>query len=426
MNEPDGETLADQLERPEPRAKRKKGEGGRFFAIDQRTWSNLMQHGINAACAYLVIAQGTASDNKNTAWSTNSVMKYAGLGWESAKQAIERLMANGFVRHGDGHTQERPRYELVAFSELSQLDLKRLSAQQKWVLKKVSDGTRPRGKSERAVVDELLTRGLLCRDGLYADYSLPEAVIDDPKYLIWLPNAIVRGTPSGEEAPVKRLRSAGDIWALRLFVDLYHSQNLRDDGGINRRVIWCEYARHKAGEQGIYIAWGFEEKQKWVRFTGPLAVHQSKPKPKDGDHPIWETIKLLGNLRLLSFVPHILENDTEEAQPIHSYGIGGVAEVAIERQIAEAADAAARTMCLQEQVYRMESYQNCKHFCPVINTLPNAQMVGIARLTYRPHTKRTGAWFAELNSTAPVWIERYQRLANKGIDVAATHGLMTA
>jgi hypothetical protein len=131
-------------------------------------------------------------------------------------------------------------------------------------------------------------------------------------------------------------------------------------------------------------------------------------------------------LRLLSFVPHILEHDTDEAQPMHPYGVGGAAEVAVESQIAEAADIAGRAMCLRERVYEAEAYHNCEHFCPVANTLPKVQMVGIARLTYRPHTKRTGAWFAELNSMAPGWIEIYQQLARKANDIAARHGLMTA
>jgi hypothetical protein len=387
-----------------------------------------MGHGISAACAYLVIAQGTASDNKKTAWSTNSVMTYAGLGWEGAKQAIETLVARGFIRHGDGHTADRPRYELLLFSEFSELDLKRNPPHltQQYVLDRVRRNVQPRGKSERAAAEELLRRGLLVRNGnAYGDYSIPPAFDDDPKHLIWLPNSIVLGSLKGEESPVKRLRRTGDIWALRLFVDFYHAQNLRDDGGIGRHIIRQKFERHRTGEHGAYIIWGFERKGMSAWWKGPLSVDELRPKASaDLAHPVWETIRLLERLRLLSFVPHVFENDTDEAQPLHAYGINSVAEAPIEREIAIAADAAARVMCFEDQVQRMEEDHNCEHFCPVINTLPKAQMVGVARLTYRPHTKRTGAWFAELTRNAPVWIERYWRIAATANGGTAKHGMM--
>jgi hypothetical protein len=52
--------------------------------------------------------------------------------------------------------------------------------------------------------------------------------------------------------------------------------------------------------------------------------------------------------------------------------------------------------------------------CPVLRTRPNAQMIGVWRLTYRPHTKRTAAWFAELQSSAPGWIRIFEELTAKG------------
>ena len=55
-----------------------------------------------------------------------------------------------------------------------------------------------------------------------------------------------------------------------------------------------------------------------------------------------------------------------------------------------------------------------EHFCPVLHTRPFAQMVGVARLTYRPDTKRTAAWQAQLHEAAPVWLETFEKLADKG------------
>ena len=145
--------------------------------------------GMNEAVAYLVLACGTGHDNLTTSWSSQALHKYSGIAWERGKAAIESLIQAGHVRLGKDHTRQNPRYELVAF-------------------KRAKDRT--------------------CDDDL-----------------IWLPNAIVTGTRSGEPSPSQRLRSSGDVWALRLFVDLYHAQNLRDDGGINPQVIWENYKRKK-------------------------------------------------------------------------------------------------------------------------------------------------------------------------------------
>jgi len=342
-------------------------------------------------------------------------MNYAGLGWESAKRSIETLIAKGFIRYGGEHSAERPRYEIVPFSDLSQLELQKdpLDFYEESVLNKVRQGSQPKGKSERSAAERLHKRGLIIRDEYEGCYSAVPKIEDDPEHLIWFPNSIVLGTQKGEESPVKRLRRAGDIWALRLFVDLYHAHNLRDEGGINRHVIWTKYERHRAGEQGAYVVWGFERKEPWLRLVGPFATHTIRTKPEGKDHPSWETIHLLQSLRLLSFVPHLFENDTEEAQPVHTFGVGGISEAPIEQEIAAAADAAGRAMCLEGQVQRLEDLNGCEHFCPVINTLPKVQMIGIGRLTYRPHTKRTGSWFAELKSSGPDWIRHYKELSEK-------------
>ena len=42
----------------------------------------------------------------------------------------------------------------------------------------------------------------------------------------------------------------------RLLVDLYHAQNLREDGGISRKITWEEYQRVEVGQQGPYVVWG--------------------------------------------------------------------------------------------------------------------------------------------------------------------------
>ena len=50
------------------------------------------------------------------------------------------------------------------------------------------------------------------------------------------------------------------------------------------------------------------------------------------------------------------------------------------------------------------------YFAPIKNTLPNVQMIGVARLHYRPLTSRTRDWYGELTKNAPVWIAQYNEM----------------
>lgn len=228
---------------------------GGFFAIHSRIWAKVTALGMNEAVAYLVLACGTGQDNKATFWSTNAVMRYAGIGWARAKPAIERLIAGGFIRFAKTHTASNPRYELATIRELTDHQTitdpsTPLDPWERDVLAELQAGKQPTQKAGLKCAVRLYQRGLLGRDaeGLY---KLPESAAEDSDdNLIWLPNAIVVGTKSGEESPVQRLRSAGCIWAFRLFVDLYVAQNLRDDGGVNPRFIRRKFDRQKIGEQG--------------------------------------------------------------------------------------------------------------------------------------------------------------------------------
>jgi hypothetical protein len=326
---------------------------GNFFAVDRSTWGKVCDLGINEAAAFLVLACGTGADNRFTSWSTQALHKYAGVSWEHGKSAIETLLDGDFVRRAQGHTLNKPRYELLSVAT-----------------KKAN----PREDS-----------------------------------LIWLPNSIVTGTGKGEDSPVRRLRSAGDVWALRLFVDLYHAQNLRDDGGISPQVICQCYEREQIGEQGVYKVWGFRPTRLQLSWKGPFAAHQKRQHESGRDHPAWESVRLLQQMGLLTFVPHIFESDIPSAEMQHPYGIGTKGEEPIEAEIGAAADAAARVMCPEWMVSQAEE-EGYEHFCPVLRTQPNTQMIGVARLRYRPHTSRTAAWFAQLQQSGEDWVRRYQEL----------------
>jgi hypothetical protein len=388
-----------------PNAARMITSKGSFFTIDQRTWAKVTDTGMNEAAAYLVLAQGTGGNNKATSWSVQALRTYAGISWECSKAAIENLIERGFIRRAEAHTSSRPRYELATFSEWYRAEAVRQPALLPYeaeLLERLGKGEQPSTKPHRKRADALLQRGMLTRDtrGLY---RLPEPLTDDRSIenLVWLPNTIVTGTKSGEKSPVRRLRGAGNLWAFRLFVDLYHAHNLRDRGGISSQVIWEKFDRSEpVGQQGPYTVWGFKEKQLSAYWTGPLAAHQHRSGKPVGEHPIWGDIRQLQHMGLVDFIPHIFENSSEQAEIIHPYGTGESGEDPVETEIGSAADAAARAMCLPSklEIAVDDGYQ---HFCPALRAnFPDVQMRGVLRLRYRPHTRRTAAWFADLQQSS--------------------------
>lgn len=348
----------------------KAGNGrGNFFAIDRRNWAALCDLGdINAASSYLLLAQGSCGNNATTSWSKESVKKHLGIAWNRAGDALSRLETNNFLQPVKESSPLRPRRKIVPFTERVS------SAEQK-------------------------------------KHKLPEG--DDG--LLWLPNAIVTDTSAGEDSPLRRLRAAGDMWALRLFVDLYHAHNLRDDGGIDRSLIWGKYERKVIGQQGPYSVVAFKYKTRTFFLEGPFEAHASRPRSEGADHPAWDTIELLERMGLLAFVPHLMENSSPQAEIIHPLGREKGAEE-IEQQLERAATRAAWAMCLDKQLEDAFSWR-ANYYCPVPNTLPDAQLVGIARLHYRPHTRRTADWYGDLMNSAPGYIARYQELAAKAASV---------
>lgn len=191
-------------------------------------------------------------------------------------------------------------------------------------------------------------------------------------------------------------------------MDLYSEQNLRDNGGVHPQLIRENYSRREIGEWGIYIIWGFRRGQKTLWYEGPLAAHKTQPK-KENEHPVWKSVGLLEEMGLLTFVPHLFESSSTQAEPIHPYGIGANGEEPIETRIGEAAGTAAQLMCAEWAIEPAKS-EGFEYFCPVPRTKPDVQLIGVARLRYRPHTKRTAAWYAQLHSSGNAAISHYEEI----------------
>jgi hypothetical protein len=409
-----------------------KGKGlrgnGEFFAIDRRVWTHVCNLGLNPAVAYLVMARGSGRDNRTTAWSVNAIEKYTGIGRPRAKMAIKILEEKGIVR-GDHTDQTKPRYFLTPAHEIRGCEgyPLPLQADEQRVWEYLSSGNTclPDKSSSKwgycnpsNVARELVKKGRV-RDLGGGNFE-PDARWADTASQpdrIWLPNTIIDGA-AGETAPVELLRQTQNLAALRLFVDLYHAHNLANDGGVHWRCIREQYVRHQVGEHGAFIIWGFEVAQDAVfpnaLFVEPFLTRRYEsfggedgPKQRDtGIELFWAAKNVIERLGLFEFVGHVVEADTAEGELIHPYALNTGEE--IERKLAVAAQRAAEAMLTEEE--RIWARDRGLLLVPVQRHLSAVQMIGIARLRYRPRTKATAAWFAERQGL-PGWVSRYEAMA---------------
>jgi hypothetical protein len=306
-----------------------------------------------------------------------------------------------------------PQYELATYRELVEHETKKnqpppLSRAERGILANLQAGRQPTQKADRARAEQLRKRGLVRVDS-QGCYDLLDPVEEGSGCnFIWLPNEIVTGASLEQESPVRLLRSLGSVRPVRLFVNFYNAQNLRDDGGVDPRLIHQKFDRKMICERGAFTIWGFRPTSLSIRWTGLLAAPGSEAKeaPEENSTEL-DSLNLLLEMNLLSFVPHIYENDTDSAEPIHAFGIGGVSEDPLERNIGDAAQSAARA-CAPTQRLREAEKAGFNYFCPIPRSKPAAQMIGVARLPHRPQTRRTQAWSQHLRETTPRWIDFFE------------------
>jgi hypothetical protein len=349
-----------------------KGEGEGFFHIDRRIWKLVCDRSdINVAAAYLGIATGTGSGNRVSFWSAQAIEKFTGLHNVRATAAIRELIAAGFVRLRDDSSRTRPIYELQSYLDIVG-GLQRTVCSDGPEAKVLAALRRGRNLSpkEEVIARRLAVAGIIfCEGGDKFSSDPPPA--EPAAQLIWLPNTLFTGTAQRESSPVKRLRSLGDLNALRLLIDLYQAQNLSADGGISRAALRHEYERKKCGERCKHIIWGFKSKQS-------LALCHSSTKtfwdPKMANNLIFSTLETLKSTGLLEIVPHLVENANNDSEPIHGFGWDGAGED-LEMELGRAADQAAQHMLGEARLYTAVTEDGIEMMAPVWNTQANVQMV---------------------------------------------------
>lgn len=229
---------------------------------------------------------------------------------------------------------------------------------------------------------------------------------DDVEQLLWLPNELVTGA-GREIPPVKRLREADDLDALRLLIDLYGVHDLAGDGGLPRNLVVGKFKREKICERGQFDVYGFKRDVPSAFKAGPLARYwATSAKEKN---IVWARIELLCEMGLLERVDYLAESDTPDSELIHPLS-GDSAACAV-------ADAAANLAAALPGGFSYEA-EKFDYTMPVLRHLAKAAVVTVYRLKYRPRTKRTSAWFALYQESCKVFAEVYDQVAAGNFDVA--------
>ena len=389
------------------------GETGGFFTVDHRCWARVCALGIDAAVAYLVLARGSGRDNRTTGWSVRAIEDYTGISRNTAKVAIGRLKAAGLIDQIVEGT--RPRYILKPAHEVpgtTAYPRQAIFTGERAAYDRICENGRLT-IAEKKAVPHLIAKGWVV-DHLGGDYqALPPPSVDPEP--IWLPNQLVSGA-ANENSPIERVRQTRDPLTLRLLVDLYHYHDLAGSGGVDPSYMRQDYHRIRVSEYGEYVVWAFAPEHERMFWTPLSLPHRTDPTPEQRAEGVgawsrwYHRTRCLIDLGVVRWIPHLWEGDDPGAAPLHPYALGGGHGSA--DLLGAAAHAAGRAMITDAQFQEAcDKLGGEAWLAPVLRHIDNVQMIGVARLLYRPHTKLTSAWIAQLTKSTKSHLDDYRVLA---------------
>lgn len=392
---------------------------GDFFAIDRRTWGRVLNLGMGASAAYLILARGTLSDMRSTSWSVNAIEQRTAIGRPRIQKALQDLKQAGLIQQTRGGT--KPRYYLPPFDEIGGKGANPLTVDEQALIAKIGRGawvpkvgrwdgsqwgrisTRPYEMALR-----LAERGFLKNAGGQNFTRPPEAADPGKPDWVWLPNDLVDGAAE-ETPPLERVRQSQRVPAIRLLIDLYHAQSLQVDGGVHWRAIRQEFERTRIGQQGPYTVWGFRKSTRriWGSLYSPYLTGIKDEAGRDtGLDAFWGALDILERCGLVEFVAHLVDVDSDEGAVIHPCAYPGSGEPE-ERSIGGQAHLAGRRMLSPEQLTRIEGAG--LWLVPVQSRIPDVALLGLVRLRYRARTTATANWYTP--SDWAKWADRYSEMA---------------
>jgi hypothetical protein len=227
--------------------------------------------------------------------------------------------------------------------------------------------------------------------------------------MLWLPNSLVTGAKD-EQPPLARFRQAQNSDYLQAFIDLYGVQDLTGDGGLPRELINAQYEiREHICDMGQFRIWGFtrdEKRHRYCRAYGPLERFNGR---KNGDDSAWDFIQTIESMGLLEAVDYLAESESSEAELIHPLTGDKYAE-----------DVSKSARELAENLPGNFTYQGEKfdYVLPAYPHMASVSVVSVFRLVYRPHTKRTAAWFALHYAACTRFAKIYSSMASGNLKMA--------
>lgn len=376
-----------------------------FFAVDVRCFTHACTD-VNRAAAYLVMACGTGFDHITTAWSVNAIEARTGISRTRAKAAIDGLIKDRLVSRVKG---TKSRYKLATWAQFI-VDPRPLTKAQTGTLDIIREGGSLTAKQTQISRD-------LERLGHVRWVDNVRAVFEPPApELAFIPKTFVTGA-NGETPPAELLRQRRDVGLFRLVVDLYHGHNLADDGGIAKTALSRSYERSIEAEIGPYKILKFTLLQGHTTAnpSHPIVAPHCPKKPdgtRDGSQ-LWTRLKALEDAGLIEWIPTLFEASDPLAEPLFPLGSGG--SNSLDDRLGSLAHTAAASL--------ISRLRNLDHIPPSLERtgetllvpLPKAYdratIVGIARLRYRPHTRRTSEWLAKIEKRSAELREKWAKIA---------------
>jgi hypothetical protein len=171
------------------------------------------------------------------------------------------------------------------------------------------------------------------------------------------------------------------------------------------------------GAYGEFDVWGFASKGQSVFRSHPLVIPHDRELTKDEREAghrfapeIWQRLKELTSLGLVEWVPILWDSESADGEPIHP--LAPLSPIDEEARLAHLADYAGRAMVTDGQLQWAE-HQGCEILCPVRRHFKNVALLGVARLTFRPHTRATASWWREVQTNGVEYAREYEALLQR-------------
>lgn len=331
-----------------------------FKGYDEDLFLKACDIGLSSAVAFIILCRGTGRDKSTTSWSANAVATYGGMGRPNAQKAVSNLLEHEIIRYGDSSTVSKPRYKV--------------------------------------------------------NVNRPE------DNWVWLPNSFVDGLvdmETGEytRSPLVQLKRCGDVKYLKVFFLLYKYHLLDSDGGLARDLIYEEYS--------------MDHLKRWVACD--FYSYRSIRREINENHPIFRELKmsmdefldvfdaLVYEFKLIELVDYVFESseiDSDLVYPVK--GKEGIDSVVVDecvqywhnqdQRLVDGYETGGNPLLLeveskviQARIYTdREKLQVARDdnrtIVPISVRMKSAHIFGVYRMTFRPHTSATQAWYGIINS----------------------------